>query len=450
MEQKYQTVLILVLIVVIGAGLRLHHLGTKSYWLDEELSIQAARMSVSQIVTNEDEPHPPLYYLLLHYWIKWWGEGETATRMLSAIFGVLSIGMLYLVGEALFNTKTGLLCAFIVSLSTFHIMHSQEVRMYSLLALTSLLSMYFYVRLLKTPTIFLSSGYLISTVFLLYTHVHGLFVIAVQLIAVYFWRERKLSILRLFLLQSIIILFYLPWAQMIFQEFLNDSLHTIGWLTKPTLFSLLETFFVFVFYNPVTLCLYGYFVVRLYQKKDIPTERIYLLIWLVMPIALPLMISYLVTPLYFPRYTISASLALYILVAHAVESFYEQRRFAVVVSVITVLFLSSSVAYFYFIPENEPWKEAVHTIEANANSQDSVVVLQEFAVHNYHRYSVRDDLQLYLGRKTIPSTKRIWILERTVRRGMFDRRAWDPFVPNQYSLVQTRKFGDLVVSLVEK
>ncbi|MGZ4847178.1 MAG: glycosyltransferase family 39 protein [Halobacteriota archaeon] len=57
--------------------------------------------------------------------------------------GVLAIPMIYAVGRQLFNEETGLVAAFILALSSFNIYYSQEVRMYSLIVLLALTSVYF-------------------------------------------------------------------------------------------------------------------------------------------------------------------------------------------------------------------------------------------------------------------------------------------------------------------
>ena len=48
---------------------------------------------------------PLCHYLLLHYWTKAFGISEFSTRILSVIFGVLSIVMMFLLGNLLFGEK---------------------------------------------------------------------------------------------------------------------------------------------------------------------------------------------------------------------------------------------------------------------------------------------------------------------------------------------------------
>lgn len=62
------TVLAFVL-VALGFGLRLFHLDAQSFWYDEACSAAIAKGTLAQIVSNRFlDVHPPLYYLLLHWW----------------------------------------------------------------------------------------------------------------------------------------------------------------------------------------------------------------------------------------------------------------------------------------------------------------------------------------------------------------------------------------------
>jgi mannosyltransferase len=58
-------------IVLIGALLRIYHLGTQSLWLDEVISVDFGKLTVPQLIqAAARDVHPPLYYLLLHYWMR--------------------------------------------------------------------------------------------------------------------------------------------------------------------------------------------------------------------------------------------------------------------------------------------------------------------------------------------------------------------------------------------
>src|SRR5687767_2498520 len=87
----------LCLVMLLGAVLRLYNLGTESYWLDEVSMLRVAGGTIDSIVLDTRENgRPPVYVLFAHFWIHIFGQSEVATRSLSAIFSIASLGVMYL------------------------------------------------------------------------------------------------------------------------------------------------------------------------------------------------------------------------------------------------------------------------------------------------------------------------------------------------------------------
>jgi hypothetical protein len=78
-------------------------------------------------------------------WVRLFGSIFVAVRCLSALLGLFMVLAVYHVGAVLFDRPTGLVTAFILSIAPAHIIYSQEVRMYALLALcfTVLLGLFY-------------------------------------------------------------------------------------------------------------------------------------------------------------------------------------------------------------------------------------------------------------------------------------------------------------------
>src|SRR5512142_2026365 len=91
------------LIVLLALGLRLHLAGEQSLWRDEIASVAFARLPLSQLwsVWMVHETNPPLYYSLLHVWIRLFGEGEFAVRSLSAVIGAAAVACAGILGRQL-------------------------------------------------------------------------------------------------------------------------------------------------------------------------------------------------------------------------------------------------------------------------------------------------------------------------------------------------------------
>jgi hypothetical protein len=111
------------------------------YWIDEGLSVGIAQHPLGDIPgLLRQDGSPPLYYLLLAVWIRIAGHGEADTHVLSVAFALLCIPVAYLAGRALFGTATGWWAAGLAATSPFLTFYAQETRMYTLVALLSLLA----------------------------------------------------------------------------------------------------------------------------------------------------------------------------------------------------------------------------------------------------------------------------------------------------------------------
>lgn len=133
--------------ILLGLTLRLINLN-QSFWLDEAISVLTARNPFPQQWSHiTGDFQPPLYYLLLHFLMKFHIYSEWFLRIPSVVFGVITIYALYKIAKELFGTKNALLSALFLAISQYHVYYSQELRMYSLLCLSTTLSMYsFYKR----------------------------------------------------------------------------------------------------------------------------------------------------------------------------------------------------------------------------------------------------------------------------------------------------------------
>ncbi len=142
-----------VILTVIGFVLRVFLLGHKVMWLDETFSVWLANHSVADMLhwMIKLDQHPPLYYLLLHYWIGLEGDGPGAVRLLSAIFGTATIPVIYLIGKRLSGKGMGAAAAVLLTFSPFNIRFAQDARMYTLLAFNASVAIYALARLLTDP-----------------------------------------------------------------------------------------------------------------------------------------------------------------------------------------------------------------------------------------------------------------------------------------------------------
>src|SRR5574341_1339385 len=80
------------LVLLMAFFIRVSTLGLRSMWLDEGLNYWVAQSLLTNLLDNVREglQHPPLFSLLLHFWMKL-GNSEFVLRYLSLVFSVASV-----------------------------------------------------------------------------------------------------------------------------------------------------------------------------------------------------------------------------------------------------------------------------------------------------------------------------------------------------------------------
>jgi len=379
----------LILLVVLLAGLffRVYGLGDESLWLDEGIALRLAH-ATPLVVTIERafNNHPPVYFLTLHYWIKLFGDSLVYARFLSVIFGVLTILMFYILGRRLFNERVGVVSAFLLAISTFHIYYSQEARMYTMVAFLSLVSMYLLVRLFEKRTLAISAGYILSSFFLLYTHYSALLIILTQnvyFIAMLLSKHTKtgeLSLKGWLKLQAVLIILYLPWVQVGVRRF-SGIQKAEYWIPQPSGFSIFDSFreyagstALFAIFIALVLFFLVLLVTRLRINVYLPAaKKVYLLLmWLLIPIGVPFVISKFSASLYVTKYAISSSLAFYLLVALGIDNIKHKYFKFLTVGVIIALF-SAGILKYYTETSKLPFEEVGNYINENAKRGDLII-----------------------------------------------------------------------------
>jgi len=139
-------------LTALGAALRFATLGLQAYHHDEIVTAsRVLRVGFGHAMdaVGFSESAPPLYYALAWVWTQVTGTGPWGLRSLSALAGVLTIPVAYLIGRELRGCRTGLLAAALVAVNPMLLWYSQEARAYALLALFCAASLLYCVRALQ-------------------------------------------------------------------------------------------------------------------------------------------------------------------------------------------------------------------------------------------------------------------------------------------------------------
>ncbi|MGO8872621.1 MAG: glycosyltransferase family 39 protein [Acidimicrobiales bacterium] len=121
---------------VLGAAVVLRFVTHSALWLDEALTVDLARLPLSQIPEAlKHDGAPPLYYYLLHFWIQLFGQSDLATRSLAGCFGVLSLVVAWFAGNRFGGRIVAWTTVILLASAPFAVFYATEARMYSLVIL---------------------------------------------------------------------------------------------------------------------------------------------------------------------------------------------------------------------------------------------------------------------------------------------------------------------------
>ncbi len=224
---------------------RLWRLSATCLWFDEVFSVHAVRHSWAEMFkfVAADIIHPPLFYALLKIWIGIGGESLIWLRLLSVLLSVASIAPFYLLCRELnLKSKERNLAFMLITVSGFLIKYSQEVRMYSLLLLLSVTSIWLFVRFVRNSRPRTLAALTVCNVLLVYTHYYGWLLVFAQACLVLISYRKSL---RRFLLSAAVLIFtYVPWIYAVatFREPARSLAQNIGWITRPNAGDLVEYF----------------------------------------------------------------------------------------------------------------------------------------------------------------------------------------------------------------
>jgi mannosyltransferase len=170
-------------LTLLAAGLRFVTLDWQAYHHDE--IVTASRILRSDFwhameAVGFSESAPPLYYAVAWAWTQLTGTGEFGLRSVSALAGVATVPVAYLIGAELRDRRAGIATAALVAVNPMLIWYSQEARSYALLSLLTAVSLLYFLRSLERGGRRDATRWGIASGLALATHYFALFPIALE------------------------------------------------------------------------------------------------------------------------------------------------------------------------------------------------------------------------------------------------------------------------------
>lgn len=379
----------LIFLTALAAAIRLPTIGFESVWMDEAISYLAASLPIPQIVDNTvQSSHPPLYYLLLHFWRQGVPDSDAALRLLSVLWGVLLVPTVYFTARSLLGRRPALWAASLVALSSFHLLYGHELRMYTQLMFLATAGVGAYWRARQTMR---GRWWLLAGVLLLlavYTHLFAFFVLtALGLHALLRYRREKAAFWRTAVLVGAIAVLFTPWAVTLLGEQQKDlgSLRPFGHsptrsLIKPLTeltalafgraFGLLHT--GAALYMTLTMTILLLFDLRRARAEGAPSGLDLVLLLALCTLGLPLLVYY-VRPYFLPSRALAAT-SPFLLMLWAWGAERPKRAAALLpLGVTLAVMLWGNALYWQRGPIKSPFRDAVDFVVAHYREGDAVL-----------------------------------------------------------------------------
>jgi mannosyltransferase len=468
---------VVVLATGLAAALALLFIGDKCLWLDEGASMYFAH-DVPRLWERlvHREANMWLYYLLLSLWLRL-GDSETVARGLSALFATAAVPVTYVLGRRLFGSWAGAIASLLLASHSYLIHYAQQVRGYTLLVFLVALSSYFFLRAVDEGSRRAWVGYGVAMGLAIHTHFFAALVYLAHLLAVLLVGKMPSHWRGLLLSTAILAVFLVPIA--LWQPLSNDQIPWVLPLTAQRLFW---------FFGQMTggsrplLLLYAIFwilalvsVARKRTEHASPQERwhhLFVLAWIVVPVAVAAGFSLLVKPVFVDRFLIVV-LAPLVLLAGAGIARVRPRWLCVL---ILLLFLGGSTRglnRWYSAGGSDDWTGATTYVLSRTRTGDGAVfhvgggkrcfdyycsrwggracpttldLVRETTVGRTRKFQL-DSQRL----SSLPNTyDRIWLLLSHDSAFPFDRAGILNSLAHHFVLQSERDFKSITVQLYQK
>ncbi len=129
----WRTAVGVALALAVAIGIVLRFWTRSALWLDEALTVDIARLPLHDLhAALKRDGAPPLYYVLLHFWMKVFGDSDLGVRSLSGVLGVLTLPIAWLGARRYGGRRAAWVVLALLATAPFAIYYATEARMYGL------------------------------------------------------------------------------------------------------------------------------------------------------------------------------------------------------------------------------------------------------------------------------------------------------------------------------
>jgi uncharacterized membrane protein len=368
--------------------------------LDESQSLWQTSRSLSKMFEIiAQDVHIPLYHTLLHIWQAFLGNDVSHARIMSLIFFVATIPLIYkMANYAYRNRGVALFATILVTLSPFLNWYANEVRMYSLLTLLVVANQYFFLKIYRENDRYAYIGYAITACLGIYTHYFFAVYLVIQAVFFLFFRHKfkPETFKRILLIWIFVAVLFAPWIYFVISQ--GAASNTRPLLTTPTTVDLFNTFDEYIVgfqedsVNTLVISLWPLLLVLIFlllkrKFSGYNFETAFFSTIAFAPLLIVFFFSLFIRPFFVSRYLAYCIPSLYILISYLLTLY--GRTIA---TFLRLVLICSMMAGFVFqirsfnSPVVENYRAAVDYINANIKYQDVFIVSAPFTIYPVEYY----------------------------------------------------------------
>jgi mannosyltransferase len=277
--------------------------------------------------------------------------------------------------------------------------YANELRMYSLLVLVTMLSHYFFLRIYfnKSRSWLNWLLYLLLSIIGIYTHYFFFLVLLSQLIFYFlFWfKFPKYSFRNLVIIASTIILSFIPWVWLVLS--LGNAKNQSPLLIKPSSIDFFNIYSQQVFgfqsdyVNSLILSFWpilGLLALLLLKKNNsLKPEFIYLGLVTFIPILVSFVVSYSLRPIFLSRYLSICIPSMYIIISFVLFNYNVIMSRIIRILIVYIMFFALFLQITSFAtPVKENYREAINYIIKTTQKNDLVAISAPFTIFTFDYY----------------------------------------------------------------
>jgi hypothetical protein len=187
----------------------------RAYWVDEGISVGIAGHRLTRLPgLLRLDGSPPLFYVILHFWVRVFGSSEVSTHLLTLLTSLAIIPLAWWAAEQVFGRSAAVCAGLLATTSPFLAWYGTETRMYPLACGLSLVAVTMTVRAVRDRDLRHVVWATVAFVALIYTHNWGLYLLVATAGVVGFralQTHDRQALVCLGAALAVLSLAYLPW-----------------------------------------------------------------------------------------------------------------------------------------------------------------------------------------------------------------------------------------------